>query len=79
MRLRQPAGCTGIDGMTPAAAAASPRRPSGLAEAGAANAGTYLLTSLLRCQRCGHLICPETEDWTQACDRKLLPPTVAGD
>ena len=31
-----------------------------------------------RCAKCGQPLCPEQDDWTQACDRKLLPPTRAG-
>ena len=32
----------------------------------------------VRCARCHHAFCPETEDWTQSCDHKLLAPTKAG-
>jgi N-methylhydantoinase B len=32
----------------------------------------------VRCARCKVPLCPEGEDWAEACDRKLLPPTSAG-
>jgi hypothetical protein len=32
----------------------------------------------VRCVRCKQPLCPESEDWTQACDRKLLAPTKGG-
>jgi N-methylhydantoinase B len=32
----------------------------------------------IRCAKCKQLLCPEGQDWTDACDRKLLPPTRAG-
>jgi hypothetical protein len=32
----------------------------------------------VRCSRCGHVLCREGDDWTQACHTKQLPPTRAG-
>jgi N-methylhydantoinase B len=32
----------------------------------------------VRCARCGHWLCDESEDWSMACDRKLLSPTKGG-
>jgi N-methylhydantoinase B len=32
----------------------------------------------IRCASCGHWLCPSSEDWTEACNRKLLPPIAAG-
>jgi hypothetical protein len=39
---------------------------------------TYDGSPWVRCARCRHPICPEEADWTQHCDRKLLPPTKGG-
>jgi N-methylhydantoinase B len=32
----------------------------------------------IQCARCRHVLCEEAEDWTRACDRKLLAPTRGG-
>ena len=34
--------------------------------------------SYVRCLRCGHILCPEADDWTKACNAKRLSPTIAG-
>jgi N-methylhydantoinase B len=34
--------------------------------------------SWIRCARCRHVLAPADADWTEACNRKLLPPTRAG-
>ncbi len=32
----------------------------------------------VRCVRCGHILCRDTDDWMAACNVKRLPPTRAG-
>lgn len=38
----------------------------------------HLGTPWVCCARCNQPLCPEGEDWTEPCNRKRLPPTLAG-
>ena len=70
-RRAVPAGRDGSDGF----AGAPPDHP--LREN--LEVATHAGVAWIRCSNCQHLLCPAEQDWTEACNRKLLPPTKAGE
>jgi N-methylhydantoinase B len=40
---------------------------------------THSGVAWIRCAKCQHLLCPAEHDWAEACNRKLLPPAMAGE
>ena len=65
-------GKNGADGAERTAARDHPLREN-------LEVATHAGVAWVRCSKCEHLLSPAEQDWTEACNRKLLPPTKAGE